>query len=371
MTIGMDAREVLLGTRLPGGTAVAGRAAAPAPERGSGTQDVFAFGAESLGGPPVTAETCYDLASLTKVVATLPSVLRLVDTGELDLDRSIVHWFSNIGWFRQPSLADATPRQFLAHNSGLPGWSRIFAQTEDRLVALAAAQQTPLETEPGGAAVYSDVGFMLLGALVERISGMRLDEFATRHVFAPLGLSSLHFNPRSAPRQESGPRSAVDRKAGADKATPARRYAATEDCGWRGRLLVGEVHDENCYAWHGVAGHAGLFGAAADLASYCRAWLDLDARLGSEELLRACLSEHAVTADGERRGLGWVLGPVGWAGRADGYGHTGFTGTSLWIDPGQGRYAVLLTNRVHPDRNRMPSVADIREAFHRAVWSQE
>lgn len=346
MILSAKARELLTGTaeqgRIPGGTAASGTLANDAP--------VFAFGKTSPGGARVTPETRYDLASLTKVTATLPSVLRLVAEGELDLDRELDAYFSNIGWFRTPSLAGATPRQLLAHNSGLPGWARLFAITTDRLVALGATQQTPLQSAPGGAAVYSDLGFMLLGALVERVSRLRLDEFAARHVFGPLGMGATGFRPRGTPIE------------------PGVTYAPTEDCGWRNRVLVGEVHDENCYAWEGVAGHAGLFGTARDLAAYCRAWLELDSRLGPEELLLECLKPHAETATGERRGLGWITGPDGMPGGLPGFGHTGFTGTSLWIDPSAERYAVLLTNRVHPDRNRDSGIVNLRKDFHRAVW---
>ena len=135
--------------------------------------------------------------------------------------------------------------------------------------------------------------------------------------------------------------------------------AATEDCGWRGRLLEGEVHDENAFVMDGVAGHAGLFGTAGDLGLYARAWLEFDARLGREELLREALRDQAA---GTRRiGLGWMLGP------GAGYGHTGFTGTSLRVDPQGGWFAVLLTNRVHPDRRLREGVDDLRASFHEAV----
>lgn len=307
----------------------------------------------SPGGAAVTAETRYDLASLTKVVATLPAVLQLLSARELALDRPLKHWFSSAGWFQRPSLADVTVRQLLAHNSGLPNWIPLFTMTSDRLLALGIVQQCPV-TEPGGAAVYSDLGFMLLGALVERVTGLRLDHYAHKHVFAPLGMTATGFRPFTGTRQP-----APDH---------GLQFAPTEHCGWRNRLLVGEVHDENCCAWQGVAGHAGLFGTAADLGRYAQAWLNHDPRLGDQGLLAEAHSCQAVSVDGEPRGLGWSLAHAGgFAGASAGYGHTGFTGTSLWLEPAAGRFSVLLTNRVHPDRHRNPPVTELRRSVHTAL----
>lgn len=333
-------RELLNGAAVTGGVAAWGGA--------DGEVHSHVFGTVSEGGPAVTAAVRYDLASLTKVVATLPSLLRLVAAGELDLDRPLRDYFSNIGSGQEPSLASATPRQLLSHNAGLPAFSRVHTVTRDRLVALAATLQTPLLEQPGGNALYSDVGFMLLGALIERLSGLRLDRFAEQEVFGPLGMSETHFNPL-----EGWPRPAV--------------YAATEHCDWRNRLLAGEVHDENAFAWGGVAGHAGLFGSAGDLAVYARAWLEQDERLGPADLLDDARSGHARGADGELRGLGWLLGPARLSAGRPGFGHTGFTGTSLWVNPDSRRWAVLLTNRVHPDRHRETGIAGLRNAFHQLV----
>jgi CubicO group peptidase (beta-lactamase class C family) len=340
-----------LGTGIvPGGVALTGNRNA--------SSEAHPFGLRRQGGEAVTADTRYDLASLTKVVATLPSVLLLASAGELSLDQPLRHWFSSAGWFKEPSLGNVTIRQLLSHNSGLSAWSGIFTTTRDRLTALAAALQSEIAA-PGGEATYSDLGFMLLGALVERISGQRLDRFAAEHVFRPLGMDSTGFIPLGPDGRPETGRADVP-------------YAATEYCGWRNRLLEGEVHDENCFAWQGVAGHAGLFGTAADLGLYARAWLNLDSRLGSSELLLDAQREHARTGGGEPRGLGWLLAhPESFAGPGlSGYGHTGFTGTSLWLDPAADRFAVLLTNRVHPDRNLVPSITGLRRAFHAAVWQE-
>ena len=335
-----DVTSLLQSASVPGGVACWGDA--------GGAAAAIPFGVTSYGRAPVTEDTRYDLASLTKVVATLPAILRLASDGELDLDAPIRRHFSAAGSGQQPSLGDVTPRQLLSHSGGLPAFSRVHTITDNRRIALAGSLQMTLDSEPGTQTVYSDVGFMLLGALVERISGQRLDRFVAEQVFGPLDMNETHFNPLDTP------------------AIPAD-YAATEDCGWRNRLLLGEVHDENCIAWEGVAGHAGLFGPARDLATYAGAWLNLDERLGKPELLRETMRERGRTQGGERRGLGWVVGPANLSAGKPGYGHTGFTGTSLWIEPEAGRFAVLLTNRVHPDRNTITGIHELRADFHRLV----
>ena len=304
-----------------------------------------ATGVRRSGGPAADVETRYDLASLTKVVATLPSVLRLVAAGAVDLDDPVGRFFSGAGLFQTPSVADVPVRALLAHASGLPAWRPLYAQPADRRAALAAVLNTALE-HPAGTVAYSDLGFMLLGAVVERVAHERLDAFAAREVFAPLGMDATGYGPLSG--------------------VPV---AATEDCGWRDRVLEGEVHDENATVWDGVSGHAGLFGTAGDLARYAHAWLTRDERLAPAELLGACTDEAAVAADGARRGLGWVLAHEGSFGGpgARGYGHTGFTGTSIWIEPAGGHATVLLTNRVHPRRGSPAGVHALRQDVHALV----
>src|SRR5699024_4035360 len=329
---------------VPGGVLLSGSSAT------AGTP--VPFGRLTPGGEPVSAETRYDLASLTKVVATLPSILQLISAGEVEPDKPLRHWFSNAGWFQAPSLGDATVRQLLSHSSGLPAWVPLFTRTRARLLALGTILQA--EVRPAaGTDVYSDLGFMLLGALVERVSGQRLGRFAQEHIFGPLGMTATGF------------RAFADD--GRPEPAPPGTFAPTEYCGWRNRLLTGEVHDENCCAWEGVAGHAGLFGTAGDLGRYAQAWLNLDARLGDPALLKETQEEHARTAGGEPRGLGWLLAHANSFSGLPGYGHTGFTGTSLWLDPERDRFTVLLTNRVHPDRHRTPSLTELRRAVHAAA----
>lgn len=327
-------------SELPGAVAVVGNSRE--------SQLVGAYGVTRWGGPAVTAATRYDLASLSKVVGTLPSVLALITAGDVSLDDPLERFFSQAGWFQSPSLGQTTLRQLLTHTSGLPAWRPLFAEVDNRLTALGSILQTPLE-RAAGPVVYSDLGFMLLGAVVERVSGQRLDAFAQAQVFGPLAMSATAYG------------------------VPAGvAVAATEDCGWRGRLLEGEVHDENAFVFGGVAGHAGLFGTAADVACYAQAWLRQDAPFASAELLREATLEHAVGDQGVRRGLGWQLAgegsSAGHAASTAAFGHTGFTGTSLWLDPAQDRFAVLLTNRVHPTRRGGGTIHALRVAFHDAVF---
>lgn len=310
---------------------------------------VGAYGVTRWGGEVVTEGTFFDLASLSKVVGTLPSVLVLLEKGQLRLDDTLQRFFSQAGWFQTPSLGETTIRQLLTHTSGLPAWRPLFAEVGTRLTALGSILQTPL-VQPVGEVVYSDLGFMLLGAVIERVSGLRLDTFAREHVFRPLGMEATDYG-----------------------VSDGVSVAATEDCGWRGRLLQGEVHDENAFVFEGVAGHAGLFGTAGDLARYAQAWLRLEAPFASPSWLREAIEEQALGAGGVRRGLGWQLAGTGSSAghhaSAAAYGHTGFTGTTLWLDPGKDRFGVLLTNRVHPSRFGGGAIHALRVAFYDAVFA--
>jgi serine-type D-Ala-D-Ala carboxypeptidase len=309
---------------------------------------VAVCGVRRYGGETVTLETRYDLASLSKVVSTLPCILRLVSDGEISFDDTVGKFISNAGWFQTASLADVTIRQLLTHTSGLPAWKTLFAQVSTRQTAVANVLQTEL-VHPKGMIIYSDLGFITLGAIVERVSKLRQDEFAERYIFEPLGMKETSYG-----LLENIP------------------VAATEDCGWRNEVLEGTVHDENAFVMEGVAGHAGLFGTADDVAAYARAWLNFDSRLGRGDVLQEVIREHVN--DGKlRRGLGWLLkSEDSFAGKCateKGYGHTGFTGTSVWIEPEQNWFAVLLTNRVHPTRNHGANMHEIRQAFHNALFS--
>jgi CubicO group peptidase (beta-lactamase class C family) len=294
---------------------------------------------------PMTADTVFDLASLTKVVATLPSVLYLVGRSEVGLDDPVRRYLPAFG----PGKDEVTVRQLLLHTSGLPDQRRYYQWLREAKEVRAAALAEPLVAPPGTIVRYSDIGFITLGELVEAVAGCGLREFVQDVVCAPLGLTATTFLP------------------------PARwadRIAATESVD--GVAKVGVVHDENAEVLGGVAGHAGLFGTAADLGRYAAAWAgDSSPMAGLRAEALRCQTEGL----GGRRGLGWGLRHDRWDNMGDGWpesgaGHTGFTGTSLSIDPDSGLWAVLLTNAVHFGRGPEHSVVGLRKAVHAAVAAE-
>jgi len=298
----------------------------------------------------VTADTVYDLASLTKVVACLPALLKLLEAGEIHLGQKVNHFFSNAGWFQEPSLGDVTLEELTLHSSGLPAWTPMFAWVSGREAQRANVLQSALSGKRGEYD-YSDLGVMVLGMVIERIVGESLDSFVAREVFAPLGMSSVRYGPLPS----------------------GSRVAPTEDDGWRGRLLAGEVHDENAWSLGGVSAHAGLFGAAADVLDYARAWLCEDVPFCGSDWLQEATRDRS-RGSGPPRGILWRLNsdnwPVGSTISSSAYGHTGFTGTSILIDPVQDWACVLLTNRVHPRRGSAEGVMALRREVHALVADQ-
>ncbi|HEY2692948.1 MAG TPA: serine hydrolase domain-containing protein [Streptosporangiaceae bacterium] len=283
---------------------------------------------------PMTADTVFDLASLTKVVATTPCLLRLAGRGEVGLDQPVRRYLPGFTGKDQ-----VTVRHLLTHTSGLPGQRRYYRHLHDPAEIRAAALAEPLAARPGTVFCYSDAGFIVLGELAAAVAGCGLDQLVQDLVCAPLGLTRTRYLPPATDR-----------------------IAATEPAD--GVAKVGVVHDENAAALGGVAGHAGLFGTAADLARYAATWVRGD---WPAEALR-CQTEGL----GGRRGLGWGLRGDPWDNMGDGWpasgaGHTGFTGTSLSIDPASGLWAVLLTNAVHFGRGPEHSVVGLRTQVHAVV----
>ncbi len=289
-------------------------------------------------GPAVTIDTIYDCASLTKVVVTTALVMRLVARGALSVDDLVSRWIPD---FAGGDKDRVTVRNLLLHDAGLtwwrPFWERLIggerlgaASARDAIVTMAAAD--PLEAPPGTRFVYSDLGFLLLGAIVERAGGGRLDVLAQRELFDPLGMRTTQFVDLDQPSRPSP-------------------VAATEICPRRG-LMVGEVHDENAHAAGGVCGHAGMFSTADDLARFAIAMLD-GAHFGREIVhlfaTRGPFGTRALGWDTPSEGAGASQAGDMWP-RERAIGHMGFTGTSLWLDFTHGRAVVLLTNRVHPSR---------------------
>ena len=299
---------------------------------------------------PTAPDTVFDLASLTKVVATTPVILRLAEMGELSLDDPVSLYFPA---FSEGSKKRVTISHLLTHTSGLPAYAPLYSLLGHREDVYGYIAGLDLEYEPGTKVVYSDLGFILLGRIAELVADKPLDELARELVFEPLGMRETAYNPPLELRE---------------------RAAATEYCRLRGRILRGEVHDENAWFMGGVAGHAGLFSTARDLALYAQMWLNkgsLTARVLSPATVELATRNHTQGLN-ECRGLGWALNcrpcSCGDFMSPRAYGHTGFTGTSLWIDPAYELSVTLLTNRVHPTRENQ-CLLRARRLIHNAVMA--
>jgi CubicO group peptidase (beta-lactamase class C family) len=284
--------------------------------------------------------TVFDLASLTKVVFTTTAILRLAEQGRLDLDDPLTVAIPDL---RQYDVANAperrlTFRQCLAHATHLPAVEPLYTYGQDPETLRAFILQREWRHCPPA---YSDNNFLLLGIAIERLTGAKLADQPLPAFGLPLGFT---FRPDPAD------------------------CAATERCTWRGRVMRGEVHDENAFAMGGAAGHAGLFGTASALLGFAQAMID--GTLLAPQSIAAIRTEHGVI-QGVRRGLGWQLATPGWpAGDrcpAGTIGHTGFTGTGLWIDLDNGRAWTLLTNRVHPTRHAESGIVALRRAVGEAL----
>ena len=295
--------------------------------------------------PEITAETMFDLASVSKVVGTTAMAMLLYERGHLDLDvpvAGIIPQFAR-GNARRQSV---TVRMLLAHSSGLPPYVRLYRDAPTREQLLEAALAAPLEADPDTRAAYSDIGFIILGAALERIADESLQSFCAREVFGPLGMHHTTYRP-PAPLRASIPPTQDDRE-------------------FRGRIIQGEVQDENASVLGGVAGHAGIFSNAADLATFAHCMLQ-----GGRPILRPDTVELFTRRHGaSSRALGWdtpsTPSQSGKYFSSRSFGHLGYTGTSLWIDPERRLAIVLLANRTWPDA-KSQLIKQVRPQFHDAV----
>jgi CubicO group peptidase (beta-lactamase class C family) len=302
--------------------------------------------------PRVQPDTAFDLASLTKVLATTAAVMLLYDRRQLALDTPLADWLPE---FASAHASDArrprvTLRMLLDHSSGLPGYVRLFESTNDRLAMIDACLRQPLTADPGMRTEYSDIGFMILGYLVETITGERLDAYCQREIFAPLGMSTTRFCPEPALRASIPP--------------------TEDDRSFRRRILQGEVHDENASVMGGVAGHAGLFSNALDplriaACILARGITPSGSNLFSTQAV-ALFTQPTQQPPGTSRALGWdtptAPSSSGKLFSPRSIGHLGFTGTSLWIDLDAGIAVSLLTNRTWPDRSNQ-AIRELRPRF--------
>ena len=320
----------------PGAAVVVGRRGFSVFEKGYGR-----LGWTTSSNPVVPDESIYDLASLTKVVGTTTAAMILFDEGRLDIEAPVSKYLPD---FTGTNKDAVTIRHLLTHTSGLPAGRDLRRLADNARHARSIVLSTPLVCKPGACQVYSDLGPDILGFAIEEITGQGLDAFLEERVFAPLGMNDTHFKPDAAQRD---------------------RIAPTEVSSPRGYPIRGEVHDENAWALGGVAGHAGLFSTAADLSLFAQMMLNRGTYNGVRILSDSAIARFTTRTAGTRA-LGWDTsngeGSAGIHMGESAYGHTGFTGTSLWIDPDRELFVVLLTNRVHAPKARRPArvIADVR-----------
>lgn len=322
-------------------------------------------------------DTIFDLASLTKPLATAPLVLQLVDRGTVSLDEPVCRYLPPMARFADGRV---TVRQLLTHTSGLPAWSPLYVWARTHTDVLRTIAELEPADAPGTHVIYSCLGYIVLGLLVEHVTGRALDELAYRALFEPLGLRDTGYGSRvDAARCAWTERGNVY-----EQSSVAAANLTFQD--WREGYMAGAVHDGNAwYAMGGISGNAGLFGTAHDVGMLGQMWLDRGSAGGTRVLHKE--TAMAATVDctpglNEARGLGWQInrpahlssvteaaGPrsAGTQLSARAFGHTGFTGTSLWIDPELELVAVLLTNRVHPSASDSAPVMRLRGSWHDAV----
>ena len=342
-TVEMVLNRAARDSAFPGAVAIVGTR--------SGILARYAVGTLNWGSSPAPDErTLWDLASLTKVIALTSAVMHLSQQGKLDVEAPVQRYLPE---WRGPHKDRVRVKDLLTHSSGMPSWRPLYKETETRAEALRLVLSTPLDTTPGARMVYSDLGAILLGQIVERVSGVPLERYVTRHILEPLGMRETMFRP--SPELQP-------------------RIAPTEYDPWRQRHVRGEVHDENAFRLDGVSAHAGLFSTAADLTQIARMYLGGGMLNGTRVLDSATIVRFTKAENRafSHRALGWETANGANSGgrhmspRA--FGHTGFTGTSIWIDPGRDVFVILLTNRVNPTRENR-KIGGVRMALADAVMA--
>ena len=307
-----------------------------------------AFGCRSVKPKrlPMLRTTLFDLASLTKPIVVGTLCMQLVEKGKLFLNTPAEEY---LPVFRQKGV---TLAHLLTHTSGLPAWIPLYLRAGSRERVVSYLSEVELESQPGKKAVYSCLGYIVLGALLEKVTKQPLDQLARERIFAPLGMAQTLFNPPQAWHENCA--------ATEDSNSFERRMVNYERYDWREGVILGQVHDENAHFLGGVSGNAGLFATSTDLGKFCRSLMS-----NSDVLLRpesVNTMRQVASAEGERRCIGWAVTDDGCL-----Y-HTGFTGTSIRICLKRKLAAILLTNRVHPDADRR-GIIEFRKMFHEMVFS--
>jgi len=294
---------------------------------------------------PMLEETLFDLASLTKVVATATSVMILKEKGLINLESDISEYLSE---FKRKGISVF---HLLTHTSGLPAWRPLYVEVKERSDVVKYLSEINLDYETGRKVVYSCLGYILLGEMIRRVTGLGLDKFADKEIFKPLLMLNTFFNPPKDRREECA--------ATEDSNSFEKRMSNYKDHRWRDGVIVGEVHDENANFLGGVAGNAGLFSTATDLYKFARMLINRGENILSPNSVKMLSTIQTVRLN-ESRGIGWII-------LSDGtLYHSGFTGTAIWINLERRMFATLLTNRVHPDATK-EGIVDFRQKFYQII----
>jgi CubicO group peptidase (beta-lactamase class C family) len=317
-----------------------------------------------------TLETLYDLASLTKPLVTGLLCAQLVESGELTLEGSVANYLPE---FNRPDKSAITIRQLLTHSSGLPAWRPLYLLSDSAEGALAATANEPLEYKPGERVVYSDLGFITLGFLLQRLTERSLSDLAEQKIFQPLHLQHTFFNPKEALRTGIA---ACETGNAYERDMCGRDFQSNQQSNWRNEVIWAQVHDGNAHFLGGAAGHAGLFSNAEETSMIANQFIGAQSQLLSKDTCDL-FRQNMTPGLNEARSFGWQLAATkaSTAGSAlppEAFGHTGFTGTSCWIDAARQRVFVLLTNRTHQRPLPFANINGVRREFQtRAVAALE
>jgi len=316
---------------------------------------------------PANLETIYDLASLTKPLITGLLCALLVQQSKLKLDDAVSSYLPE---FQHAEHAAITIRRLLTHSSGLPAWRPLYLLAADRNDVVAAIANQPLDYRPGERVVYSDLGFIVLGFVLARVTGKSIPDLARQEIFGPLKLERTFFNPEQATRTgiaacESG--NAYERDMCETQPVDSDKGRSTYK-GWREGVIWGEVHDGNAHFLGGVAGHAGLFSTATETLRLANQFIASQSQLLAAETCEL-FKQNMTEGLNEARSFGWQLAATKDSTAGDrlpqnAFGHTGFTGTSCWIDAGHERVFILLTNRTHHRALPFANINSVRRQFH-------
>ena len=296
---------------------------------------------------PMQPDTIFDLASLTKPIVTATLIMRCVEEAAIKLDEPVQDYLPQ---FSHPQI---TISHLLTHTSGLPAWRATYLESENRAEVVNYLCQIPLDYPTGTQVVYSCLGYILLGKMLERLTGEPLDAIAQKSIFQPLGMNWTCYNPPSTWTNKCA--------ATEDSNSFEKRMVDYRPHDWREEVIVGEVHDENAHFLGGVSGNAGLFSTAADVGKFCKMLLNDRNSVLTTKSIDQMATVQTRGLD-QQRSFGWIILEDG------SLYHTGFTGTSIRINLQKKMFAILLTNRVHPDASQ-PGIIDFRAKFHQSIFS--